>query len=184
MDLFEQDGAHLTIRSNNPDLMDGEDPEIVGLVHKAYLKRYEDYSRLIGQNKMNWLVIAAPGLPGRNASFRTSSLWRLRKNSGRPFSRSPASTSPIRLPPGKSTSRNCRTRSNYLNAKQYTALHYTAPGTDLTVGLPAGSFLEQCRQHSPERHFLYCQYAHRRNLYPAPQRPDQWLRQRFHASEL
>lgn len=27
-------------------------------------------------------------------------------------------------------------RATYLNDKQYTALHYTAPGTDLTVGLP------------------------------------------------
>lgn len=29
-------------------------------------------------------------------------------------------------------------RSQYLNAKQYKALHYTAPGTDFTIGLPAG----------------------------------------------
>jgi aminopeptidase len=29
-------------------------------------------------------------------------------------------------------------RCDYLNHKQYTALHYIGPGTDLTVGLPAG----------------------------------------------
>ena len=61
MDLFEQEGAALTIRSNNPDLMDGEDPEIVGQVQKVYLERYADYIELIGKNKMNWLVVAASG---------------------------------------------------------------------------------------------------------------------------
>jgi aminopeptidase len=35
-----------------------------------------------------------------------------------------------------------RARSEYLNAKQYTALHYQAPGTDLTVGLPQGHIWE------------------------------------------
>jgi aminopeptidase len=29
-------------------------------------------------------------------------------------------------------------RSKYLQAKKYTTLHYTAPGTDLTLGLPKG----------------------------------------------
>ena len=33
-----------------------------------------------------------------------------------------------------------RQRSEYLNAKQYAAFHYKAPGTDLTVGLPQGHF--------------------------------------------
>jgi aminopeptidase len=31
-----------------------------------------------------------------------------------------------------------RERANYLQAKQYTALHYSAPGTDFTLGLPNG----------------------------------------------
>ena len=61
MDLFKQDGAHLTIRSNNPNLMDAENLEIVGQIQKIYLERYADYSKMIGQNKMNWLVIAAAG---------------------------------------------------------------------------------------------------------------------------
>ncbi len=33
---------------------------------------------------------------------------------------------------------NLEARAHYLNKKQYAALHYQAPGTDLTVGLPAG----------------------------------------------
>ncbi|KPV52024.1 hypothetical protein SE17_17925 [Kouleothrix aurantiaca] len=39
-------------------------------------------------------------------------------------------------------------RSDYLNAKQYAALHYTAPGTDLTIGLPSGHIWKSARDTS------------------------------------
>ena len=34
--------------------------------------------------------------------------------------------------------KNLRKRSDYLQAKKYSALHYQGPGTDLTLGLPLG----------------------------------------------
>src|SRR3990172_6333772 len=60
-DMINNNGAHLTIRSNNPDLMNGEDPEIVGQIQKIYLQKYAEFSQKIGQNLINWLVIAAAG---------------------------------------------------------------------------------------------------------------------------
>src|SRR5262249_7700446 len=39
-------------------------------------------------------------------------------------------------------------RSDYLNSKRYTALHYIAPGTDLTVGLPRQHVWGTARQKS------------------------------------
>ncbi|MGO2685726.1 MAG: aminopeptidase, partial [Enterococcus italicus] len=35
-----------------------------------------------------------------------------------------------------------RKKANELNAEQFDALHYTAPGTDLTIGLPSGHIWE------------------------------------------
>jgi len=49
-ELLENDGAHLTIRSNNPDLMSDEDPEIVGQVQKTYLEHYADFLKAIGNS--------------------------------------------------------------------------------------------------------------------------------------
>ena len=140
MDLFEQDGANLTIRSNNPNLMDGEDPEILGQVQKVYLKSYEQYGNLIGQNKINWLVIAAAGpawaarvFPDLEPAEAEKKLWEAIFSITRADQPDPVSAWEKHV-------RELRTRSEYLNAKQYTALHYTAPGTDLTVGLPPGHF--------------------------------------------
>ena len=140
MDLFEQDGAHLTIRSNNPDLMDGEDSEIVGQVQKVYLERYAAWNELIGQNKMNWLVAAAAGpawaarvFPDLEPAEAEKKLWEAIFSITRVDQPDPVAAWDKHV-------KNLRSRSEYLNAKQYAALHYTAPGTDLTVGLPQGHF--------------------------------------------
>ena len=50
----------------------------------------------------------------------------------------PVSTVQIPLLTGRNISSACGTAPNTLQEKQYTALHYSAPGTDFTLGLPAG----------------------------------------------
>ena len=140
MDLFEQDGANLTIRSNNPNLMDGEDPEILSQIQQVYLQRYEEYSNLIGQNKINWLVIAAAGpawaarvFPELDPTEAEKRLWESIFSITRVDQPDPVAAWQKHV-------QELRKRSEYMNAKQYAALHYKAPGTDLTVGLPAGHF--------------------------------------------
>ena len=142
MDLFEQDGAHLTIRSNNPNLMDGEDLEIVGRVQKVYLEQYAKFLDLIGQNKINWLVVTASGpawaarvFPDLEPAEAEKKLWEAIFAITRLDQADPISAWDRHV-------KNLHARSEYLNAKQYTALHYQAPGTDLTVGLPQGHIWE------------------------------------------
>jgi aminopeptidase len=140
MDLFEQDGASLTIRSNNPNLMDGEDPEILGQIQKVYLQRYEEYANLIGRNKINWLVIAAAGpawaacvFPDLEPAEAIKKLWEAIFSITRVDQADPVGAWEEHV-------KDLQKRSEYLNAKQYASLHYQAPGTDLTVGLPQGHF--------------------------------------------
>jgi aminopeptidase len=138
MDLFEQDGALLTIRSNNPDLMDGEDPEIVGQMQKVYLERYADLVDLLGKNKINWLVVAAAGpawaarvFPDLEPAEAEKKLWEAIFAITRVDQPDPVAAWERHV-------QDLKKRSEYLNAKAYAALHYKAPGTDLTVGLPQG----------------------------------------------
>jgi aminopeptidase len=138
MDLFEQNGANLTIRSNDPNLMDGQDPEILGQVHKVYLQRYEEYGNLIGQNKINWLVIAAASpvwaarvFPDLEPAEAEKKLWEAIFSITRVDQPDPVAAWEKHV-------KELRSRSEFMNAKQYAALHYRAPGTDLTVGLPPG----------------------------------------------
>lgn len=138
MDLFEQNGAHLTIRSNNPDLMEGEDSEIVGQVQRVYLERYAELSELLGKNLINWLVVAAAGpawakrvYPDLEPAEAEKKLWEAIFAITRVDQPDPVTAWDKHV-------NNLRARSEYLNAKAYAALHYKAPGTNLTVGLPQG----------------------------------------------
>ena len=138
MDLFKQDGAHLTIRSNNPNLMDAENLEIVGQIQKIYLEHYADYSKMIGQNKMNWLVIAAAGpawaariFPDLEPADAEKKLWEAIFSITRVDQPDPVGAWEMHV-------QNLAKRAEYLNAKQYSSLHYQAPGTNLIIGLPEG----------------------------------------------
>ena len=140
MDLFDHNGAHLSIRSNNPDLMDGEDSEIVGQVQKVYLQKYAQLSELLGKNKLNWLVVAASGpawakrvFPDLEPAEAEKKLWEAIFSITRVDQPDPVAAWDTHV-------KNLRAHSEYMNAKAYTALHYQAPGTDLTVGLPQGHF--------------------------------------------
>jgi aminopeptidase len=120
--------------------MDGEDPQIVGQMQKVYLQRYEQFGNLIGQNKINWLVIAAAGpawaqrvFPDLQPVEAEKKLWEAIFSMTRIDQADPVAAWEKHV-------RELRARSEYLNARQYSALHYTAPGTDLSVGLPPGHF--------------------------------------------
>jgi len=139
-EVLEDDGAHLSIRSNNPNLMDGEDPEILGQVQKVYREHYADFSKKIGQNLFNWLVIAAAGpdwavrvFPDLEPAEAEKKLWEAIFAITRVDQPDPIAAWEKHV-------RELQSRSKYLNAKQYSAFHYVAPGTDLTVGLPPGHF--------------------------------------------
>ncbi len=137
-ELLEHDGAHLTIRSNDPDLLSDEDPEIVGQVQKTYLEHYADFLKIIGENRINWLVIAASGPAWAARVFPDLEPAEAEKRLWEALFAITRADQPDPVAAWEKHVRGLRARSDYLNAKQYTALHYLAPGTDLTVGLPDG----------------------------------------------
>jgi aminopeptidase len=137
-ELVEHGGAHLTIRSNDPDLMKDEEQKIVSQMQKVYLQHYAGFLGLIGQNKINWLVIAASGpawaarvFPDLAPEQAEAKLWEAIFAITRVDQPDPVAA-------WEAHTRELNARSEYLNTRQYAALHYTGPGTDLTVGLPPG----------------------------------------------
>jgi aminopeptidase len=139
-DLLDHGGAHLTIRSNDPDLMNGEDPEIVGQMQKVYLQKYAEFGEKIGQNLINWLVIAAAGPVWAARVFPDLELAEAEKKLWEAIFSITRADQPDPVTAWEKHVKELRARSEYLNAKQYAAFHYQAPGTDLTVGLPQGHF--------------------------------------------
>lgn len=138
MDMIEHGDALLTIVSQNPDLMNGLDPEAVGTLQKIYLQNYAPVGRAVSRNAINWCLVAASGpawaekvFPGLTPEKAQSKLWEAIFETTRVDLPDPVTA-------WKDHIRNLLSRSKYLQSKQYTALHYTAPGTDLTLGLPRG----------------------------------------------
>jgi aminopeptidase len=138
--LEHDDGAHLSIRSNNPDLLSDEDSEIVGQMRRVYLEHYAEFGEAIGRNKINWLVIAASGqawaarvFPDLEPAEAEKKLWEAIFTITRVDQPDPIAAWEKHV-------QELRKRSEYLNIKQYATLHYQAPGTDLTIGLPPGHF--------------------------------------------
>ncbi len=130
--------ASLTVHAEDPDLMAGFEPELMG----AHIARLREPSRSVlpffTRNAINWCVAAAPSpgwaakvLPDLPASKREPRLWQLIFKT-------------CRVGKGEATAAwrthiaEMDRRAQYLNQRQYAALVYSGPGTHLKVGLPPG----------------------------------------------
>lgn len=130
--------AVLSISANDPDLLQGEPPDLVSDVLQATAREMRPFREQISRNETNWAIVAAasegwaekifPGLPTNEALDR---LWETIARMCRLDSPDPLGAWEIHLG-------NLGARSEYLNARRYSALKYTGPGTDLTLGLPDG----------------------------------------------
>ncbi len=128
--------AMVSIVGENPDLLKNQDQELVGLALKTAMTHSMEYREYTSKNNNNWLVVAMPipswavkVYPGLTEEDAMQKLWQAvfdvtRVNHG----------DPVML--WKEHVRKLRARREYLNKKNYAALHYRAPGTDLTIGLP------------------------------------------------
>jgi aminopeptidase len=130
--------AVLSISANDPDLLQGEPAELVSAVQQATGRDMRPFRDQISRNQTNWAVIAAasvgwaekvfPGISGDQAVAR---LWEAIGRMCRLDNTDP-------LGAWESHLANLDARSHYLNQKRYSALKYTGPGTNLTLGLPDG----------------------------------------------
>jgi aminopeptidase len=131
---YQNGEAELAVYSTDPDLLAGIDPELIAKERTARMKKFEPLRKY--ENVANWCVVATASpawarkvFPGLSTEEAQSKLWEAIFNSCR-----------IDLPDPVQAWRDHTDKlekcKNYLSAKHYTALHYKAPGTDLTVGLP------------------------------------------------
>lgn len=138
MRMIENGDALLSIVGSNPDLLGGLDPEIVGMMQKTHLQHFRKVSEKVTINAINWCVVAAAGenwakkvFPDLTPKKAQEKLWD-----------AIFETTRINLPDPIAAWQDhivtLRRRANFLQAKHYKALHYSAPGTDLTLGLPNG----------------------------------------------
>ena len=130
--------AVLSISANDPDLLQGQPPDLVSTVLQATAREMRPFREQVSRNDTNWAIIAAastawaekifPGMPTTEAVAR---LWDA-------IARMCRLDAPDPVVAWETHLGNLAARSEYLNRKRYSALKYTGPGTDLMLGLPEG----------------------------------------------
>lgn len=138
MEYANRADAILTISAVDPDMMKGQDPELIAKTQQAALKTRREYSDKVAKGDMNWCVVTAP-VPGWSdklfpevePSRREDAFWETLFALCRIDQPDPVAAWQAHV-------KNLLARAAYLNGKQYAGLHYKAPGTDLRVGLPQG----------------------------------------------
>ncbi|MEE2752938.1 MAG: aminopeptidase [Candidatus Latescibacterota bacterium] len=135
----EEGAAFLSIAGNNPDLLKEQDPNLVAIAQKTAAEHSKPFSReYISKMKVSWCVIsaavapwAARVFPDEPADEQVGSLWDAIFQMCRLDEADPTVA-------WREHIETLECRRAYLNERAYSALKYTAPGTDLTLGLPNG----------------------------------------------
>ena len=130
--------AVLSIYANDPDQLKDYQPDLVHAVQQTTAKAVRPFREHISRNQTNWGVVAAaseawaarvyPDLP---PAEQMTALWGAIERLCRLDQPDPIAAWETHLA-------ELAARTDHLNAKRYTALRYTGPGTSLTIGLPTG----------------------------------------------
>ncbi|MGE7092313.1 aminopeptidase [Lysinibacillus sp. NPDC048646] len=135
--LAEHGAAFISIMSQNPDLLTGIDREKIMAFQKASGQALANYRSLMQSDKFSWSVIAAPSknwaakvFPNLPEDKQMDALWEAIFAATRTNLENPVDA-------WRSHDKLLHDKADYLNNKQYKALHYSATGTDLTITLPA-----------------------------------------------
>lgn len=135
-ELSDGGAAFLTILSPNPDLLKEIDPKRVATATKTAATALQKYRSNAMSYKARWSIIsvsneqwAAKVFPDMPMDEAVSRLWSFIFEATRVNTDDP-------LAAWKEHNARLREKVDYLNAKQYHKLVYTAPGTELSVELP------------------------------------------------
>jgi aminopeptidase len=130
--------AVLSVYANNPDQLKEEPPDLIGALQLATARNARPFRELISRNATNWTIVAgaeagwaAKVFPDRPAAEQVSRLWEAIVRLCRLDRPDPVAAWHEHLAA-------LVKRRDHLNRKRFDALRYRGPGTELTLGLPAG----------------------------------------------
>ena len=135
-ELIERNGALLWIDAADPDLLAGIDVKKISTHQKVSGAALVNYRKAVMNDDIAWSIIAVPSakwaakvFPHLPENEQVDALWN-------------AIFKTVRIGDGDAVEAwhehvaNLEKRAAQLNAKRYKALHYKAPGTNLTIELP------------------------------------------------
>ena len=133
-EYYKNGDARLALISDNPDLLDGIDSDLIAKRRKAAMEKYNPLRKY--ENNYNWCAVATAApfwakkvFPNLPVELSQEKLWEAIFKVCRVDTPDPVAAWQEHI-------NKLVFYKNYLNNKRYTALHYKSPGTDLTIGLP------------------------------------------------
>lgn len=132
----KESDAMLFIAARDPDLLSDIDSNLILTSTKSYLNHMKPANDIRRKGLVNWSAIAAPLdgwadkiFPDIPRNERKAKFWDTIFEICRVTQEDPVLAWQKHI-------NQLLTRASYLNDKQFTALHFRAEGTDLTIGLP------------------------------------------------
>lgn len=143
VDWVDQGASRIALVSSNPDAFSGVDSHRISEFQNASGKAMMPLRQATQANKVSWLVVAAAGEAWSAKVFpnldtkeaQVDALWDAIFKATRMYDADPINA-------WYTHADLLQSKANELNAEQFDALHYTAPGTDLTIGLPKNHLWE------------------------------------------
>ncbi|MUG48254.1 aminopeptidase [Paenibacillus woosongensis] len=137
LEFVENNAAVLHVISSDPDLLNGVPTERLTNHQKTYSKAMTKYRQLQMANFFTWSIVAVPSkawaakvFPDLPVDQQVPALWEA-------IFRTVRVDQPDPVAAWKEHIANLSQKADYLNRKKFQKLHYVAPGTDLTIELPA-----------------------------------------------
>lgn len=138
VDAAARHDAFIEIRAVDPELLIDINPARVAAYQTTRRRELRPFSEAVMNSDVNWCLVTMPIAswagrlyPADEAEVALDNLWDAIFRAVRADQSDPVAAWRDHLA-------GLERRRKYLNDKQYNALRYTAPGTDLTVGLPKG----------------------------------------------
>ena len=135
---FAANTARLAIVGDDPMLLSQEDPDKVARANKANSIAYQPALEKIAGFDINWNIVAYPTaswakrvFPGDEDEVAVGKLAEAIFSASRVDNDDPVSA-------WNAHNGALSRRTEWLNARKFHALHYSGPGTDLTIGLADG----------------------------------------------
>ncbi|MTD42442.1 aminopeptidase [Erwinia sp. CPCC 100877] len=138
----EKGASRISVVSGNPDALAGVDADRVAAFQSASGKASVNLRKATQANKVSWTVVAAAGkewaakvFPDLEETEQVDALWDQIFKTTRVYEADPVAA-------WQAHDKKLAAKAEELNKEQFSALHYTAPGTDLIVGLPKNHLWE------------------------------------------
>ena len=134
-EAFDTNTARLAIVGEDPMLLSNEDPEKVGRANKANSIAYKPARERITRFDINWNIISWPGKAWAKQMFPDLDIDEAQKKLADAIFTASRVDSLDPVEEWKKHNTNLKKWSDWLNNKNFDALHFIGPGTDLVVGL-------------------------------------------------